>query len=64
MGIINQLFNRWKLRTTCSCGVKAQQLDDRNFLCPNGCGVYDGAEEFIQQKILVKEAQTIPRSLS
>lgn len=57
------ILKRWKLRTNCSCGAQSVQLDDRNFLCPNGCGCYDGFEEFEQQKLMIKEKDTIMRDL-
>ena len=61
--MFGSIFKRWKLRTTCSCGTQAVQLDDRNFQCPNGCGCYDGFEEFEQQKLMIEEKDTIMRDL-
>jgi len=47
------------MRTNCSCGALAKQIDDTTFDCTSGCGVFDGAAKFEQQKVLIKEKNTV-----
>lgn len=54
-----RILNRWKMRTHCSCGALARQIDDTTFECTSGCGVFDGAADFEQKKVLIREKDTV-----
>jgi len=61
--MFHRMLNRWKMRNHCTCGSVANQIDDTTFDCSSGCGVYDGSAEFEQQKLMIKEKDTMMRDL-
>lgn len=57
-----KLLTKVMLRNRCSqCNKPGIRIDDRNFQCKNGHGAWDGASEFEQQKVLIKEINTKAR---
>lgn len=53
-------LKQWKLRMTCSdCGKEGVLIDEYNIHCPYCDVVWDGKAEFEQQKILIKERNTV-----
>ena len=62
--MMRRIFNRIMLRTKCSdCGNYGKKFDNRNVKCFDCNSIWDGMADYEQQKVLIKEHNTVIRKI-